>query len=225
MPPKPKFSKEEVAAAALSIVKEKGVAALTAREVGKRLGTSPTPIFTVFKNMEEVKREARKLALKEFETYAGDYAEYFPSFKRIGMLMIEFAVSEPELFKLVFIQEQTGHQSFSSLISDLGSLAETCIALIMRENEITRDEASVLFNNMWIFAFGIGTLCANQTCDFSEDQIAESLGQMFSGMMMLIKSGNLGKTFGVPLNRSDKNAMKNASAERSNIGGTYEEYY
>ena len=34
MPPKPKFTKEEVAAAALEIVKQDGVAALTARNLG-----------------------------------------------------------------------------------------------------------------------------------------------------------------------------------------------
>ena len=55
MPPKPKFTREEIAAAALEIVKESGVDALTARNLGDRLGTSSRPIFTAFKNMSEVK--------------------------------------------------------------------------------------------------------------------------------------------------------------------------
>lgn len=36
---------------ALDIVKKDGVSALTARELGKRLGSSSCPVFTVFKNM------------------------------------------------------------------------------------------------------------------------------------------------------------------------------
>ena len=36
MPPKPKFSKEQIAEAALAIIKEKGLSALTARDLGKR---------------------------------------------------------------------------------------------------------------------------------------------------------------------------------------------
>ena len=67
MPPKPKFTKEAVAAIALAIIKEDGLAALTARELGKRLGTSASPIFTVFQSMDEVKLAARKLALDEFK--------------------------------------------------------------------------------------------------------------------------------------------------------------
>ena len=37
MPPKPKFSKEEIIDAALDIVSRDGVAALTARELGEML--------------------------------------------------------------------------------------------------------------------------------------------------------------------------------------------
>lgn len=48
MPPKPKFTKEEMVGKALRIVEEKGASALTARELGKALGSSTRPIFTIF---------------------------------------------------------------------------------------------------------------------------------------------------------------------------------
>ena len=48
MPPKAKFTKEEIAEQALNIIKEEGAAALTARSLGERLGTSSRPIFTAF---------------------------------------------------------------------------------------------------------------------------------------------------------------------------------
>lgn len=40
MPPKPKFTREEVVEAALRLISEKGTDALTARELGERLGSS-----------------------------------------------------------------------------------------------------------------------------------------------------------------------------------------
>ena len=85
MPPKPQFTAEEIAAAALSLVKELGVEALTARNLAARLGTSARPIFTVFKSMDEVRWAARELALREFEQYFSDYEHYSPAFKHIGM--------------------------------------------------------------------------------------------------------------------------------------------
>ena len=125
MPPKPKFTREEVAAIALAIVKEEGVSALTAREVGKRLGTTVSPIFTIFTNMEELKWAARELALKEFEEYISDFQEYTPAFKRIGMKMVSYAIHEPELYKLLFMQEHLQGQCFSDTMGELGFMADT----------------------------------------------------------------------------------------------------
>ena len=64
MPPKPKFTKEEIVQAALNVVSEKGVDALTAKELGTALGSSARPIFTVFNSMKEVRDEVRIAAMQ-----------------------------------------------------------------------------------------------------------------------------------------------------------------
>ena len=71
MPPKPKFTREEVIDAALEIVSEKGMEALTSRDLGARLGSSARPIFTVFQNMEELQREVRIAAMMRLEAFSG----------------------------------------------------------------------------------------------------------------------------------------------------------
>ena len=53
MPRKFLFTREEITAAALALVREKGADALTARALGERLGTSAKPVFGLFKNMED----------------------------------------------------------------------------------------------------------------------------------------------------------------------------
>ena len=53
MPPKPRFTREEIVDTALDIVSRKGIEALTARELGEALSSSARPIFTVFRSMEE----------------------------------------------------------------------------------------------------------------------------------------------------------------------------
>lgn len=47
MPPKPKFSREEMIAAALELVSERGVEALTTRGLGEQLGCSETDLHVV----------------------------------------------------------------------------------------------------------------------------------------------------------------------------------
>ena len=55
MPPKAKFTREEVISAALEIVRANGEEALTARSLGEKLGSSARPVFTLFDSMEEIK--------------------------------------------------------------------------------------------------------------------------------------------------------------------------
>ena len=54
MPPKAKFTKEQVISAALDVVESEGADALTARKLGEKLGSSARPVFTVFNGMDEV---------------------------------------------------------------------------------------------------------------------------------------------------------------------------
>ena len=51
MPPKAKFTKEDIIDAGLAILRERDISAVTAREIGNYLGSSARPIFTVFDNM------------------------------------------------------------------------------------------------------------------------------------------------------------------------------
>lgn len=48
MAPKNKFTKEEMVAAALQVVRTKGIEGLTAKTMADALGTSTQPIFTAF---------------------------------------------------------------------------------------------------------------------------------------------------------------------------------
>lgn len=204
MPPKPKYTKDEIAVVALDIVKEQGISALTAREVAKRLGTTVSPIFTTFKNMDEVKWAARELAMKEYEEYIGDFRSYTPAFKRIGMMMVSYAIYQPEIFKLLFMQQNKKGLSFEDAMNIDGHLAKTCIDVVQEENDLSKEEAKLLFEQMWIYTFGIASLCAMKVCNFTEEEIANRLGIVFLSLITRIKSGNKPDVIGKPVKKQDQ---------------------
>lgn len=192
MPPKPKFTREEIVNAALSIVSERGVDALTARELGERLGSSARPIFTVFKNMEEVQAEVRAAAMRRFEAFApADAGGDMPLFKQVGMRMVRFGLQEPKLYQLLFMQENRGAESFDDVFGALGTTADLCIDVLCRDYALSRAEAKALFETVWIYTFGVGALCATGVCRFSEERLSRMLTTEFQAMMMLVKSGAL----------------------------------
>ena len=198
MPPKPKFTKEEIVAAALELVSEKGIEALTARELGVRLGSSARPIFTVFNSMEEVQEEVRAAALKRFESYAEKAMHYTPLFKQVGMQMILFAMEEPKLYQLVYMSENADATDFESIVERLGDVAQLCVGVIQRDYGLSEEDAKALFEHVWIYTFGIGALCATGMCRFSQDEIIQMLGQDFMAMLFYAKSGRMNMPTPVP---------------------------
>ena len=189
MPPKAKFTKEHITKAALGVVSEKGAQALTAKELGAALGTSTTPIFTVFNSMQEVQDAVMLAAMERFEEYAHKAAHIKPVFKQVGMQMIMFAKEEPKLYQLVFMSSINEAQTFDDVYAHLGSVADECLDVLQKDYDLSKDNAKTLFEHVWIHTFGIGALCATGVCDFSHEHIAEMLTQDFTAMMMLMKSG------------------------------------
>lgn len=191
MPPKPKFTREEITAAALRIISRNGIDALTAQTLGKELGSSARPIFTVFKNMEEVHQEVRAAALQHFEKFAEKAVYYTPAFKQFGMQMILFALEEPHLYQLLFMEGDGQAHSFGEVFANLGEPAGVCIGILQNEYGLSEAEAMALFRHVWIYTYGIGSLCATGMCRFTGEEINDLLGQDFMAMLIRIKSGGL----------------------------------
>ena len=189
MPPKAKYTREEIINRAFEMSRKKGIDAVVARELGKELGTSSSPIFTAFRNMEELQKEVRKVALQEFETYVHDAVNYTPAFKYVGMKMIEFAMKEPKLFQLLYMREHDGSQNYDMLVNELGDTVEVCIGIMQKDYGLNRQEAELLFRQVWLHTFGICVLVAGKVCRLSMEEISEMLSVEFQGTLMLIKSG------------------------------------
>ena len=204
MPPKPKFTREEIIAAALELVSEKGMSALTSRDLGARLGSSARPIFTVFNSMEEVQEAVRDAALKRFESYAEKAVHYTPVFKQVGMQMILFAKEEQMLFQLCYMTDSHNIQNFEDIYQRLGDVAYTCVDVIQRDYGLSEKYAKALFEHVWIHTFGIGALCATGMCDFSEEQIIEMLGHDFVAMLVHIKSGQMNQPTVHPVQNTEE---------------------
>lgn len=190
MPPKPKFDRDEIIAAAVEIVREQGADGLTTRNIGQRLGSSARPIFTVFKNMEELTKEVRAAALKMYESYVVDREGNMPPFKQAGMRMLTFSLNEPKLYQLLFMHENKDAVTFDDVRGVLGETADYCMEVLTKEYGLNRNVANRLFENVWIYTYGIASLCATGMCRFSERQLSEMLTVEFTAMLRYVMSEN-----------------------------------
>lgn len=188
MPPKPKYTREEIVTAALEVVSKNGISALTAKELGHALNTSTTPIFTVFTSMQEVQNAVKDAAMARFEVYAHKTDADMPLFKQIGMQMILFAKEEPHLYQLLFMSPQSDAGPFANVYAHLGSVADECLDALQKDYCLSKEAARTLFEHTWIHTFGVGVLCATGMCDFSKEQISDMLTKDFTAMRMLLRA-------------------------------------
>ena len=170
MPPKPKFTRDQMITAAMNLIEEKGYESLTARELGKYLGSSSCPIFTLFKDMDELKTEVKNRAVEIFNEYMAVAEEFYPAYKKRGMQWVKFAAEQPRLFRLLFMQETSGQADFDAAQKIIPFGKQNDIDIIMRDYNANREQAERLFRQMWIYSYGLCSLVASKVCVFSEKE-------------------------------------------------------
>ncbi len=187
MPPKAKFTKEEIIEAALNIVKTDGLDALTSRTLGTYLGSSARPIFTVFQNMDEVQQAVIESAKKLYKEYVDEGLKQEHPFKGVGTQYILFSVHEPKLFQLLFMTEQPQIPALSDVLPLIEESYEKIVLSIQNDYGINRLLAEKLYHHLWIYTHGIATLCATKMCRFTGDEISSMITEVCTSILKNIK--------------------------------------
>lgn len=187
MPPKAKFTKEQVIEAAICIVREEGFSALTARALGNRLGSSARPVFTAFQSMEEVQEAVVSRARELYGEYVErGLSEELP-FRGVGTQYILFSIREPKLFQLLFMKEQGQVPEFSRVLPLIEDNYEKILFSIEQSYGLKEAAAERLYRHLWIYSHGIAALCATGMCRFTGDEIKEMLAEICTGMLKKLR--------------------------------------
>lgn len=187
MPPKAKFTKEEIIEAALKIVRSKGFSALTARALGAKLGSSARPIFTVFKGMEEVQQAVIDSAKALYKEYVMRGLKDTPAFKGVGTQYILFSVNEPKLFQLLFMKEQEDVPKLSAVLPVIDESYGEILSSVKDGYVLTNETAEKLYRHLWIYTHGIASLCATKMCSFTGEEISAMMTEVFIGLLKSLK--------------------------------------
>ena len=182
MPRSAFFSKETIAAAGLEIIRRQGVEALTARALGKQLGCSLSPIFTVFKDMDEIQVAVRQAAAALFADYVKDILDYQPAFKEYGMRLIRFAKQEQNIFQL-FLERG------NSLLDNAPAMALKRLDEIKESYRLTDEQVQTLYRQLWAFTCGIAVLATQSPEDYPEELISGMISTQFISTLSFLKSG------------------------------------
>ena len=173
LPPKPKFTKEEITNAALKVAREKGIGAVSAREVAVVLGTSTRPIFTYYHTMDELKKEVRLFAENIFRQYVEKGLAMEPPFLGVGVQYLEFAQQEPELYKLLYMTRPEEGQS--NALEAMGLVQAQVRDRLMEIYHMDATAADRYFRDMWLTVHSLCSLIVTGNCAFSRQEVQQIL--------------------------------------------------
>ncbi len=200
MPRKALFTREHITQKALDIVRERGIDALTARELGKVLESSPRPVFTVFRNMEEVLDSVYGNALDLFADYVSDVTDYHPAFKELGIRTVRFAREEKHLFHYLFLTKDAETEV-------LYPKAKECLNDTCREFGITKRQSERLFRQMWIFTCGLALISTKDADIYPDKLVSEMLSFQFASTLNHIMSGKKTENITPRIRKKDKDTI------------------
>lgn len=170
--------------AAIEMVRAKGADSINARDLGEWLGCSSRPLFTAFRNMEElidaVRQEVSQRFLQRVRA-ARDADSPIPAAKRMGMYIVQFAQNEPNLYKFI---HWTGEQML-----DVKELSQIMATQYQTDYQLLDGDALAFFDHMMIFNMGLCSLITNGVRRFTREQVEQILLEQFSATLAYYKGG------------------------------------
>lgn len=190
MPPKAKFTQEEIIQTALQIARTDGIDQITARELGKRLGSSARPIFTVFENMDQVKTEVIACGKELYRQYIADALTQELPFKAVGIAYITFSIREPKLFQLLFMSAGAPQTDVAHILPQIDASYEDILHSVQSSYALDREAADRMYQHLWTYTHGIATMCATGLCHYTMEQISDRLTEIFKSLLMMEKGAH-----------------------------------
>ena len=175
MPPKNKFTRDEIIQAALGIVREDGLAGLTARSLAERLQSSPKVIFGQFENMEDLSHSVVRAAEFVLVQYIRSALERAKPFRAVGMAYILFASQEPQLFKILYLNPHK-HHSYQQILES-----------IVEDYPMSIESAEFVYQHLFIYSHGLASMIASGIYSFSQEEVTERLTQVFTAFLKEMK--------------------------------------
>lgn len=198
MPPKAKFTRQEIIDAAVDIARRAPLEAVTAQELASVLGTSTRPVFTYFRTLEEVRAAVVEEAGKIYGRYVERGLSMNPPFKGYGMETIRFAREEPNLFRLLFLRRRDSAD----------------IRRAIRETfSLTDAQADELHWHLWIYVHGLCTLIVTGVNDIPDTEAARLLGEVCRALLIAQRVPRDARTAIVPCKKVDIGALGEYIAE------------
>ena len=173
--PRQKITREDVLKSASELIRRGE--ALNARSIAAELGCSTQPVYSCFKNMEELRAELVEEAKRLYRSYIDEYLTHADKnrYEAYGMGFVRFAMEEAGLFRYLFLSVQ------KEPMQTMGDpfFEEDILDEMVQLARMPRETARAFHGDMAIFSYGLATLLNTQAVVMTEEEISDAFKREF----------------------------------------------
>ena len=188
MPPKAKITKEMILDIVLDMTRESGFETINARSIAGKLQCSTRPIFTCYKNMEELKTDFLAFAYEYYEQYVITYrnSQKVKPYLILPLSYIAFAQEETHLFKLLFINDiDLKMTEAKDFYQEIGN--ENKARLFSETIGVELERAKIIFLDLYLYTHGIAVLIAGDKIKLNRENTEKMIDNVLSAFIRQVK--------------------------------------
>jgi hypothetical protein len=169
MPPRPKVNKEKIIDASMKIIKNEGLNFLNARNIAKYLLCSTQPIFSIYENMDELKKDIYKAVVKYYRQFVEKYIDKSDYLFTMSLAYEEFARLEKKFFEVMYMSKLQRNRTFEEVINS--SWNRKTIEATTKQYNVSLKEAENLYRNVRFFTHGLATQIYSESIDIPKKEV------------------------------------------------------
>lgn len=188
-----KIKKEDLIKGSIKIIRDEGDSNLSARNLAKVVGCSTQPIFRLFMNMDDLKKNVYDDVYELQKKYLLKGKEHQVPFIGVGLSYIDFATKEKNLFKFLFMSSFTKCNNILEMADNEDEKKYT--EMIIKSTGLSPESSKQIYINTWLIIHGIASMMATTNSKLTKNDIEIIIFDAFKGYRQVLMNKELNNKY------------------------------
>ena len=100
---------------------------------------------------------------------------------------------------MVFLSEDRKTINFEEMAVRYKDIIDRYSGVLKQDYQLDDTAIRALFKHSCVYVYGIGIMCAGHVCTFTDEQLNDTLGEVFMAMLMYTKAGKINEKTPIPV--------------------------
>ena len=175
------ITKENIVKGAVKLINDDGWLNLNARSLAKHLGISTKPLYRIYNNMDEIKKDVLIEINRQYDEFINSKIDSKKALLTLCNAYVEFANDYKNLFCSLFLSDNLKWKKIEDVFDEKWN--QSTIINLVNKHGFSFEEAKELFLHMWLYSNGLATLIATNQIKLDEEKIMIRLVKIYKNLV------------------------------------------